>query len=56
MATLTSSLIPQHTALHAQSPLLLVPRIIHRPYPANRRQRETHWQQRLNSLFAKQRY
>ncbi|MBK8454625.1 MAG: hypothetical protein WAQ53_02840 [Thiofilum sp.] len=56
MATLPNSSIPQQTALHRAQRSLLLPRIIHHPYPSNRIQRETHWAQRLNSLFAKQRY
>lgn len=54
MTTLNSTLL-QYTALHQPKPVRLL-RIVHRPYPSNRLQRETHWTQRLNTLFAKQRY
>lgn len=56
MATLSNSPIPQQTALHRAKHSLVLPRIIRPAYPSNRLQRETHWMQRLNSLFAKQRY
>ncbi|WP_020561203.1 hypothetical protein [Thiofilum flexile] len=55
MLTLPTT-IPQSTALHSHIPPLLALRIIHRPYPTQRQQREVHWQQRLNTLFTKQRY
>jgi hypothetical protein len=52
--------VPKQTALHTQTTTQfssLVPRIVVRPYaPAKLPQRENHWQQRLNQLFAKQRY